>query len=79
MTNIEVRNSIIIIFKKTERSDSTLHHSKFLVRYSAGFRSRLQRDSLFQLFVVSYKRGRWPKKTASLIKYETVPNPRIFA
>jgi len=28
------------------RSLSFLHHSKFLVRYSAGFRSRLQRDSL---------------------------------
>jgi hypothetical protein len=36
ITNIEVRYSINIIFeKKTERSDSTLHHSKFLVRYSA--------------------------------------------
>jgi hypothetical protein len=35
ITNIEVRYSIINIFKKTERSDSTLHHSKFGVRYSA--------------------------------------------
>ena len=35
ITNIEVRYSIIYIFEKAECSDSTLHHSKFLVRYSA--------------------------------------------
>ncbi|CAB1076727.1 hypothetical protein D1AOALGA4SA_4522 [Olavius algarvensis Delta 1 endosymbiont] len=34
MTNIEVRYSILIIFKKTERSDSILHHSSFVIRHS---------------------------------------------
>ena len=34
MSNVEVRYSIYFI-KAIEQSDSTLHHSKFLVRYSA--------------------------------------------
>jgi len=42
IANIELRYSIIIIFKKTERSDSILHHFRLRwIRYSAGFRSRL--------------------------------------
>jgi len=32
--NVEVRYSAILNIKKIQRSDSTLRHSKFLVRYS---------------------------------------------
>ncbi len=54
-SNIERPTSnecIVSVLKKLERSDSILRHSTFYIRYStfcgsAVFRSRLQRDSLF--------------------------------
>jgi hypothetical protein len=53
MSNIEVMYSVY--FKETERSDSTLHHSKFLVRYSTWPELVAGCGSLFHIFVVSYK------------------------
>jgi hypothetical protein len=66
MTKVpKIADEYHFIIKKVERSDSTLRHSIFdILRFcgSAGFRSRLQRDSLFvkafeQLLPISDRPG----------------------
>jgi hypothetical protein len=54
-----------IFKKKIVRSDSILRYPLFVIRYSAVFRSRLQRDSLFNN-VVSYKQRRWPQASCHI-------------